>query len=162
MTRFVVLAVLAVASPASAEEFEPLDQLGQIGLGGSMTGGEATRFDSTLRLGHSRHATSRLWAGGFGELHTLGFDTWDFSIGPQAQLRLTDLVAVQVRTGLGAGTEGTHALVGAQLGTWLAGANVTARREFGSGEVAVTVNVELAALLPLFPVVALLSPSAGP
>jgi hypothetical protein len=157
MTRLLILALVCIATPASADSFEPLDQLGQVGLGAARHGDDLT-FDGNLRIGHSVHATGPIWAGGFGELHTFGFDTYDLSIGPQAQLRLSDLFAVQLRAGVGIGSDGPQAIVGGQFGTWLMGASVTARRSFDTDETIVSFNVELTALLPALPL-ALLVPA---
>lgn len=148
MTRLLVLALVCIATPAAAESFEPLDQTGQVGLGASL---DEHRFDGNLRIGHVVRASGPLWAGGFVELHTIGFDTYDLSIGPQAQLRMSDLWAVQLRAGLGIGSDGPQAIAGAQLGTWIIGTSVTARRSFDTDATVISLNLELSALLPALP-----------
>lgn len=156
--RLVILALVVLATPAAADSFAPLDQLGQLGLGASQQDAKDLTFDGNLRIGHSVHATGRLWAGGFGELHTFGFDTYDLSFGPQAQVQLSDLFAVQLRAGVGIGSDGPQAIVGGQFGTWLLGTSVTARHSFDTDATIVSFNVELAALLPVLPL-ALMVPS---
>jgi hypothetical protein len=158
--NIVVVAVLAASSVAQAsdgkeEEFMPLDRFGQLGFGASLRNDpflDVNRFDGSFRIGHVRRVANRIYPGGFFELHTVGFDTYDAAFGPQVQLRLGNEAAVQLRGGVGAGTEGTHATVGGQIGMWFIAGGVTARRSFDTHETVVSVNLELTAVLPLIPI----------
>ncbi len=144
--------------PVDHEPFISLDAYGKFGVGFAIDEGDAmsserttpaANYDYNLRFGKTLRATDFWRPGGFVEIHSFDFETFDAAIGPQVQLRLGDQLAVQLRGGVGAGSEGTHAVAGVQFGNWIIGASINARRSFDTGDVVVSVNVELMALIPV-------------
>ncbi len=154
------LLLIALTGSAAAEtvhdpepdEFIGVDAYGTLGLGIAIDHEDTTpaaNYDYTLRLGRTFRASSRWRPGGFLELHSFDLETFDAAIGPQVQLRLGEQLALQLRGGVGVGSEGTSALAGVQLGTYYLGASVTVRRSFDTGDVVVSANIEVIALLPV-------------
>jgi hypothetical protein len=135
------------------DEFLSLGAIPQIGIGINLTD-TAPRFDGTLRGGKVFRMTKHLHAGGFVELHTLNFDGFDAAIGPQVQIELGNTFALQLRGGVGAAADhGSFGVVGAQIGNFITGVTVSARRPLdGSGPTEFSANVELSSALLLLPV----------
>src|SRR5688572_25001364 len=96
-----------------AQFFVGLDDYSKLGFGVAVDRGEVMRtahYDFSLRLGKVFYVTPRWRPGGFVELHSLDLDTFDATIGPQIQRRLGAEAAVQLRAGVGIGSEGAHTL----------------------------------------------------
>ncbi len=158
--RAVVFGLLLLASrEAAADEpdtFIGVDSLGMLGLGVVIDHEDsdpAASYDYTLRIGHVFRATDRWRPGGFLELHSFDLESFDAAIGPQLQYRISTgydgQLALQLRGGVGVGGEGTHALAGVHLGTAYVGASVTTRRSFDTGDIVVSMNIEILALVPV-------------
>ena len=142
--------LLAAGSAARADDgdFAPIGALPYAGGGVTTTG----RFDGKLGYDITEHAGGRLWGGGFFELHTVGFDTLDGSVGAQAQLRITDTLGLQARIGVGGNSDGAFSIAGLAVGNILGDISVTARRPIDyTGPTTFAVNVDLSALLVAVP-----------
>jgi hypothetical protein len=159
---FGLLMILATASPAAADDpFIPLGAYGQFGVGVTTRADDPVQddpggmsFDGTFRAGKVWRAHDRVRPGGFFEVRSVGFDTFEAAIGPQVQLRVGDSFGLQLRAGLGGVAEAdNYALVGLQAGNWLAGVSVTARRAFDEPATTVSMNVELSTAVLLLPFV---------
>lgn len=144
--------VIALSSTAHADDFAGADALGSLGLGLAIdhepTTAPAANYDYSLRVGHVVRASDRIRPGGFVELHSLDLELFDAAIGPQLQYRIGEQLALQLRAGVGLGSDGTHVLAGVQLGTYYLGGSITARRAFDTHDVVVSMNIEVVALLP--------------
>lgn len=147
-----VVALLFASSTASADDFIGPDAYGTLGLGVAIDHEPATapaaNYDYSLRVGHVVRASDRIRPGGFVELHSLDLELFDAAIGPQVQYRIGEQLALQLRAGVGLGSDGAHALAGLQLGTYYVGGSITARRSFDTRDVVVSANIEVIALLP--------------
>lgn len=160
-----VLLVIAMTSTAVAdgyfeadEPFVELDGYGTAGLGFAIDDdarSPSASYDYTLRWGKTFRASRAVRPGGFLEIHSFDFATLDAAVGPQVQLRLFGQYALQLRAGVGTGSDGTYALAGAQLGSWILGTSVTARRWFDSRDTVVSLDVEICAALPFMLALAL-------
>src|SRR5689334_5451425 len=92
----IVLAISFASSVAYADDdystegdLDPLTF--QVGLGFAARPHHRTAFDGTLRFGKIWGVGHRSYLGGFGELHTVGFDTAEISFGPQVQYAIADI-----------------------------------------------------------------------
>jgi hypothetical protein len=127
-----------------------------IGLGMVMRGANEMdlgkrAFDGTFRWSPGWNVHERLRLGGFGELRTASFDTLEAALGPHVELAISELWAVQLRGGLGGGSDaGSYATAGVHAGLPFAGLSVTGRRYFDDDHVEVSINLEVAIATVLF------------
>jgi hypothetical protein len=136
---------------ASADEDDFDARVLQLGVGIASVDSEPreTRFAAMARLGVTWRTRDNLFAGGFLEAHTIAFDTFDASVGPQLQLRPSETSAIQIRAGVGSSSAGSFATGGVSVGNLFAGVGVTARRAFDGGTLDVSVTFELQPLMLL-------------
>jgi hypothetical protein len=151
-----LLIAITTSSVASADDYIPLGNYGQIGLGFAYRFDAEDRdrslFEGTLRVSPAWQVTDQLFAGGFVEVRTPGFDGFEAYIGPQAQLRIGDVWGLQARAGIGAEADGQGcAVAGLQLGNVLLGGTVTARRYFDDDRTELSFNLELSTVWLLVP-----------
>ena len=133
----------------------PIGDLGQVGLGlAHDSRGRGARqaptedtpvFDGSLGFGLAWPATRRLYAGGFVEARTRGFDTFEDALGVQAQVQLGGMTGLRLRAGGGRDvtTAVGYSVVGLDLGSALAGLSVTHRHYVDEGPGEISVNLEL-------------------
>lgn len=164
MSRSAALVMVACCLPSAAEadpesgKYIPLGLgLPQIGLGAVTRGDndmelEKYDFDATLRFSPSKVIVPRLRVGGFVEVRSAAWDTFEFGLGPHVMGSLSELWAVQLRTGVATVSDGpSYALVGIQIGNPVIGLTATGRRFFDDDHYELSVNVELTSALLLVP-----------
>ena len=151
------LSLAALAPGVAFADDDNEDELwfGSFGLGVVRSTARDARadygFDGTFRVGRTGHATRRLRLGGFVEIRTVDFETFEAAGGPQLQLRFGDSRSVVLRAGVGSEAEGdSYGLFGFSFKGAVVGASVAARRTFDR-ETALSVNFEFSGLVLLFP-----------
>ncbi|HEU0032068.1 MAG TPA: hypothetical protein VFQ53_15650 [Kofleriaceae bacterium] len=162
--KHVALALLAVPAIAHADandrniehDYEPIASIGQLGFGvvgdHCLESDGGCPFDGTFQLGKVWAPIDRVRPGGFLELRTVGFDTFEAAVGPQVQLRLRDQLGLQLRAGVGGVADGdSYALAGAQLGTQHVGFSITTRRDFETHEMTTSAQLHISSLVAVFP-----------